>query len=251
MLKQNLTIDDIRIYDIDKKFGESGYNISDLLNMPFYWAGWKQNPHCGDENYYNVAKNTAFNNPDTILGRYYSSRTEDEQIPNLNRLYDVIDKYINDKNIKNEKIYELINDENILFVHIRSGDFGCVSDKYVNTVYNLSKKFSKVILMSGVNRNFHHSDENNEHNLRCRNNLLYSLNKILSTNSNIFVYFAEPDYHISTMRLCKNLLVHRGGYSVMGTFINTGKIFFTYELPCINNDLWKKEMHLKNVNFIN
>jgi hypothetical protein len=246
-LKQILTINDIRIFDIDKKFGESGYNISDLLNMPFYWAGWKQNPHCGDEQYFNIAKNTALNNPETILGRYYSTRTEDEKIPNLLRLYNTIDKFIDDKNFKNQEIYQLINDKNILFVHIRSGDFGYISDSFVNTVYNLSTKFTKVILFSGVNRNIHHTDENSNHNLGCRNNLLYSLNKILATNSNIYVYFAEPDYHICTMRLCKNLLVHRGGYSVMGTFINNGKIYYTSELPCINNQLWKNEMISKNI----
>ncbi len=153
-------------------------------------------------------------------------------------------------NLRNNAIYELINDNNILFVHIRSGDFGLVFDKYIDIIFNLSQKFKKVILMSGVNRNIHHSDENNEHNLRCRTNLLNSFNKILTKNSNIYVYFAEPDHHISTMKLCKNLLVHRGGYSVMGTFINNGQLLYTSELPCINNILWKDEMKLKNIKLI-
>jgi hypothetical protein len=104
MFKQKIDIDDIKIFDIDIKYGVTGYNIADLLNMPYYWAGWKQNPHCGDDYYFNIAKNTALNNPTTILGKYYSSRVDqEEKIPNLNRLVNTIDDYIDEKNVKNNK----------------------------------------------------------------------------------------------------------------------------------------------------
>lgn len=247
MFLQYITLEDIHIYDIDIKYGTTGYNIADLLNMPYYWAGWPQNPHL-NEIYLNVAKNTAMNNTTTILGKYYLSRNDDnEKIPNLPRLIDVIDKYIEEQNIINNDIYNLINDDNVLFVHVRSGDYGIVSEHYINTIYNLSLKFAKIILMSGVNRGIDHTDENSINNIHKRNNLVISFNNILKKNNNIYVYLAEPDLHISVMRLCKNLLVHFGGYSVMGTMICNGNIYYTQELPCINNENWLNIVKNKNI----
>jgi hypothetical protein len=249
MLKRSILIDDLKIYDLDKKFGKTGYNISDLLNMPYYWAGWNQNPHA-DISIYETSCETAKNNPDTILGKYYSSRPSDENIPNLNRLSNVIDDYINDNKIKNLDIINIIENTNTLTVHLRSGDYGIVSKNYVDTIYNLSKKFDKVILLSGVNRFIYCEDENSEHNLNSKNNLLKSYNEILKTNNNIYVYFDIPDVHISIMRLASNLLVQRGGFSIMGTFINNNNIFITNELQTINNPNWKNEVINKNITIL-
>jgi hypothetical protein len=249
MLKKSISIDDIKIYDLDKKFGKTGYNISDLLNMPYYWANWNQNPH-DHQHYYDIACNTAKNNPETILGKYYSSRPNDEGIPNLNRLSNVIDDYINDNKIKNLDIINIIENTNTLTVHLRSGDFGFVSENYVNTIYNLSKKFDKVILLPGLHRWFYREGENSERNLNSKNNLLQSYNEILKTNNNIYVYFDIPDIHISIMRLASNLLLHRGGFSTMGSFINNNNIFITNELLSINDKKWKNEVINKNITIL-
>lgn len=247
MITQKITIEDIKIYDIDIKFGETGYNIGDLLNMPFYWANWEQNPHAFPY-IYELSKKTAQDNPSTILGKYYLLReNEEEKIPNLNRLCISIDKYIEDNNFKNNEIIKFLNDPNVLFVHVRSGDYGVISNQFKNIVLNLSKKFSKVILISGVNRSHHHTDENSEHNLFSRHNLLTSFNELLKLNSNIYIYLNEPDYHICCMRLCKNILIHRGGYSIIGSFVCNGIIYYTSELQCLKNDNWNKEMKYKNV----
>lgn len=246
MLKRNLTLDDIRIYDLDPKFGESGYNLGDLLNMPYYWAGWPQTPHL-NEIYHGVAKNTAANNPNTILGKYYFSRPEKEKIPNLERLYNTIDNYISDNGFMENKIMTLVNSDNVLFVHVRSGDFGVIDKRYSETIKQLAKNYSTVILMSGVNRNHHPGDENSRHNFQCRKNLLDSFNMIMEGTDNICVYLAEPDHHISMMRLCKNLLVHRGGFSVIGTFICNGNIFYTDALSCKDNKEWKEIVKNKNI----
>jgi len=246
-LLHQVKLDDIHIYDIDVKWGFSGYNIGDLLNMPYYWAGWKQNPHT-DENILNTAKNTATNNNDSILGRYYSSRNDDsEKIPNISRLNNILEQYIYDKSFKKQNIYNLINNDNILVVHVRSGDYGIISDNYVNIIYQLSLNFFKVILLSGVNRTCDHTNENSEININKRKNLLCSLNKILEKNTNIYVYIAEPDYHIAIMHLCKNLLVHRGGYSIIGTFVCNGNIYYTNELQCNKNLEWINEMKNKKL----
>ena len=146
MIKRNININDITIYDIDDKFGVSGYNIGDLLNMPYYFAGWNQNPHDHD-NYLNIAIETANNNPSTILGIYYKNRPLDEKIPNLNRLNQSIFDYINQNNINNLDIYKMVQDDDVLCVHIRSGDVGIISQLFIDTIAKLSHKFKKVLLI--------------------------------------------------------------------------------------------------------
>jgi hypothetical protein len=217
--------------------------------MPYYWTGWNQNPHNSQE-YYNMACNTAQDNPDTILGKYYSSRSNDEIIPNLNRLSNVIDNYINDTKIYNLDIIKIIKDSNTLTVHLRSGDRGIISNSYIKKIDDLFKKFDKVILLSGVNRSRYIEDENSEHNVTCKKNLLESYNKILKLNNNIFVYLDIPDIHISIMKLSSNLLLHKGGFSVIGSFINNNNIFVTNELSAINDNKWKNEVINKNITFL-
>jgi len=250
MLKQKISLNDIQIYDIGPSFGKTGYNISDLLNMPHFWAGWNQNPHSADL-LYNIARETALNNPKTILGKYYLSRFNDEKIPNINRLIDVIDEYIFDNHINRLEIYKYIIDENVLFVHVRSGDYGVISSSYLNIIGRLSKFFKKLVLLAGVNRStFVDDNQDSEHNLQCRKNLLTSLNLIFEQGSNIYAYFDIPDIHISIMRLCKNLLVHKGGYSVLGSFINNNNIYYTDELPCKDNKKWLDITKYKNIMFV-
>ena len=112
-------------------------------------------------------------------------------------------------------------------------------------------KYKKIILLSGVNRSTHLEDDNSEHNLNSRNNLLKSLNKILSIKNNIYVYLDIPDIHICIMRLCKNLLVHKGGYSIIGSLINKNNVFYTNELQCIGNMNWFNEINKKNAKKLN
>jgi len=43
----------------------------------------------------------------------------------------------------------------------------------------------------------------------------FDINKfIIDTN--------EPDFHLSIMRTCKNLLIHKGGYSLLGGLLFNG-----------------------------
>jgi hypothetical protein len=247
MLKQNISLNDIKIYDIGHQFGDTGYNISDLLNMPYYWAGWVQEPHASYQ-LYKTAQETAAKNPNTILGKYYSTRSKDEKIPNLLRINDIIDNYIIENEIKKLNINSYIHDKYVLFVHVRSGDYGVISSNYLNAIQKLSRIYKIVILLSGVNRSDHEDEEeDSEHNILCRENLLKSLKLVLKLNVNIYVYFDIPDTHICIMRLCKNLLIHKGGYSVLGSFINNNNIFYTNELQCRDNLEWVNNTKYKNI----
>jgi hypothetical protein len=245
MLKKNISIDELKFFDMNSKFGETGYNVGDLLNMPFYWANWPQVPHA-DLNMLNIALNTANNNPDTIVGLYYKDWPHDEPIPNLNRLNNVVKKYSDLNNIENQSIVSIIKDTNNLCVHLRSGDYGIVSEDFANKIFNFSKKFEKVIILCGLNRS-RDLNENSENNIKSKNNLFVSLNKLLKKNDNIYLYFDEPDNHICLMYFASNLLLHKGGFSVIGSFINNNNIFLTNEFFPIYNVKWRREVEGKKI----
>jgi len=245
MLKKNITINELDFFDMDAKFGETGYNIGDLLNMPHYWANWSQTPHA-DKNMLNVALNTAKNNPESILGLYYKSRNDDEPIPNLPRLNYIVETFANTNNIVNFEIISIVKNIKNLCVHLRSGDYGIISDNFLNKILTLSNKFEKVIILCGLNRS-RDLDPNSETNIKSKNNLYQSLNKLLNMNNNIFIYIDVPDIHICLMHLASNLLLHKGGFSVIGSFINNNNIFITNEFFPINNIKWRNEVKGKNI----
>jgi hypothetical protein len=53
------------------------------------------------------------------------------------------------------------------------------------------------------------------------------MNIILSQGSNIYIYLNNADVHLSLMSKASNLLLHRGGYSALGSIVSTGNLFIT------------------------
>jgi hypothetical protein len=216
--------------------------------MPYYWANWQQVPHA-DTNMLNIALNTAHKNPDTIVEIYYRERPETEKIPNLNRLNNAVNKYINLNKILDLEISSIIQHENTLCVHLRSGDYGIISNDFTKIVFDFSKKFKKVIILFGLNRS-RDLNIDSENNIKSKNNLHISLNNLLNMNNNIYAYDDIPDVHICLMSIASNLLLHKGGFSIIGSFINNNNIFITNEFFAKNSEKWKKEVKNKKIKVI-
>jgi len=79
---------DIKIYDkTDNPNIITGYNIGDLLNMPYYFNGWSNNPSKIYDDSIKIYK-------DTILYYYSTLRTDkNEPIPNLGKIILATDIY--------------------------------------------------------------------------------------------------------------------------------------------------------------
>ena len=84
--------DKIIIFDDNKPT----YNIGDLLNMPYFWAGWLSNPHFS-EHHYNAFILTANAYPNSILNIYKHPELPMEM---------------------NKKIYQILNDYDCLLMYI-------------------------------------------------------------------------------------------------------------------------------------
>jgi hypothetical protein len=231
--------DDLKIY-IDDSINKYGYNLGDFLNAPFYMGLWKQNPHNDDEllnRLYNMAKHY----PETILGLYCKDRPNDELVPNIPRLKLVTNLFLKN-NIDRITCYnDIINPDN-LCVHIRVGDYGIVSNYFINIIYQLSLKYKKVILFTGI-----HADQTWNKIDVSKNNCITSINAILSKNTNIYVYLDNPDVHLSLFSVAQNLLLHRNGFSILASLVCTGNMYVTREFsPIMNND-WRHAMVNKNI----
>jgi hypothetical protein len=214
---------EFKIFDESKE----PYNVGDLLNMPYFFANWNNTPHMSNS-MYNIFKKTAIQYKDNILGIYNNYRIdENEPFPNVEKIKLSVDTYI-ENNKANNILNNLIlscNDDNTLVVHLRSGDQGIVEDYYIDTIVNLSVKYEKIILLCGISQNGYNSI-NFPSLTESINNMKISLHKLYLKNPNIIIDLNEPDIHLSVMRTCKNLLLHKGGYSLLGGLLFNGNNLF-------------------------
>jgi hypothetical protein len=211
--------------------GKESYIIGDLLNMPYFFARWNNNPHACHYTY-NLFKKTALQYPENILGIYDKSRTdENETFPNIQRIRESVDTYI-DRNINENQILksslELCNEET-LFIHLRAGDKGIVENEFLEKIILLSDHFKNIVILCGIHQNAERSHHfpNIEESIY---NMRYSLDCLLSKKENVKIDTNEPDVHLSIMRKAKHLLLHKGGFSMLGALLFTGDNLYITEL---------------------
>ena len=192
------------------------YNIGDLLNMPYFFAHWKSNPHATIDQY-NLFCKTADEYSDSILHIYKTSRItdgkEDENIPNPHRLRNSVDVYG-----KNIDIIRNIDDSTTLYVHIRSGDMDVIENGFIDIIYKLYiKQYKNIIILAGIHNDIRFGSKQNN-----INKLKLSLIKLNNKCIKYSINYDTPDNHLYIMRTCRNLLVHKGGFSVIGALIFNG-----------------------------
>jgi hypothetical protein len=124
-------------------------------------------------------------------------------------------------------------------VHVRSGDKDTEND-FINLISRLSHKFKKIILLSGIHLDIHF--RNNENKIQ---NFQKTINSILNHNNNIFIFLNSADVHLSIMSKASNLLLHKDGFSSLGSILSTGELFVTKYFYQINHPRWKSQVNKK------
>lgn len=241
MLKRSIDIEDIVIYDkiIAEDTRNAGYNIGDLLNMPAIGDIWPSNPHANLPALERM-KCLGMHYQDSIVSYYCSSREDDEEpVPNINRIINSVEHF----KAKNEKVLEdislIVKEPNVCCVHIRNGDLN-TEDEYINTVIKLSFLFDKIIILSGI-----HLDNVFRHENGKRENFLKTMNNILQNRDNIYIYLNTADIHLSIMSMASNLLIHKGGFSCLGSIVCNGNLFITKYFCHANCNSWKNKVNKK------
>jgi hypothetical protein len=216
---------------INKKNTSKIYNIGDLLNMPSYWAGWNRNPH-DTQDVYNHYKEMCIKFINSILNNYCNLRTDEtEPIPNIGRIRDSVDLYIKNNYNYLDNLIKKVQDPKTLCVHLRSGDKGIVEDSFINTINTLSNNYNKIIIFAGI-----HSDTRFNDLESSKNNLLTSISKIV-INKDIEINLELADIHLCLMRRAHNLLIHKGGFSILGSILFSGtNLYATSLLETLNNN---------------
>jgi hypothetical protein len=237
--------DDVEVYGkyVKDDIENRGYNIGDLLNMPYLWGLWQSNPHHDQQKldrYYNIAKNYK----DSILSFYQEGRCDDEQIPNIPRIISAVNKYTN---INKEKYNDLLNTvqkNDVLCVHIRCGDV----DTYkviVNSAVNLSNQFNETYIFSGLHLDTHFCKEVDK-----INNFVNQINVMLRQCKNAKFIQGSPDEHLSLISHANNLFVSRGGFSALCAIVCRGNVYSTYMFNHKDTINWKINVKNKKINLI-
>ena len=215
-----------------------GYNLGDILNMPVFWDNWK--PFRSRRDLSVVASQL----PQSIAGLYYNCRSnglgdvnDDPLIPHRPRLLYAVNESIAMKP-EIQPVLQMVQNKSVLCVHVRSGDYGPVTDDFLHTIVNLSKQFSKIIVLSGV-----HCNGNKQVIDQNKANLNQCLDKIRTLVPDAVFDFNEPDVHVCYMSRARNLLVHTGGFSILGSLVFSGKnLYVTSAFQPLkkrrNNELW-------------
>ncbi len=214
---------DFTIFDESKE----SYIIGDLLNMPKFFADWNSNPHNNDY-MYDLFIKTSLQYKDNILGIYEDLRIDkNESIPNVSKIQLSVDTYIsrNESNIIFKNLLSSCDNNRALFVHLRSGDKGIVEDTFINTIIDLSINYDKIIILCGIHQNSDRSHyfPNVTESIK---NMKISLSNLYIKSNNIILDLNTPDIHLCIMRRCKNLLLHKGGFSLLGGLLFNGKNLF-------------------------
>ena len=213
------------------------YNIGDIFNMPALYGIWQMQPHARYDYYKKCT--THFKN--TIINNYDNLRIdESEPIPNIDKIQKSVDKYIVDNtDLSLNRILSKVDNNDTLCIHLRGGDMH-VESEFIDVINNISKYYLNVILLTGI-----HSGSSGFPNINdYKQQIADNINKI--NNKNIEVNIDAPDNHLCIFRKCKNLLVHKGGFSVLGTILFTGNNLYITKNFNINsflnaeNQIWKK-----------
>ena len=206
--------------------------------MPVFWHKWSPFQSLAD------LTKVASQLPQSIAGLYYNHRsdgfgavTDDPLIPHRPRLLHAVNESIA-AHPEMQPMMQTLQDDSALCVHLRSGDYGLVHDSFLRTLAHLSKQFAKIVVLSGVHCN---GDEPFIAQNKARLN--DGLDRIRTLVPHAVFDFNHPDVHVCYMAKARNLLVHMGGFSILGTLVFSGKNLYvtTWFQPLVknkNDHLW-------------
>jgi len=236
LLKTELQDNDIEVYGhfVEEDQRNAGYNIGDLLNIPYLGGWWNANPHhtIGDLKRMYIIGNAY---PKSILSFYIEHRPYDEIVPYIPRIHGALLKYEEIHRVSLQSIIDQVKQDDILCVHVRSGDKD-VEESFMHLIQKMSRSFSKVMILSGL-----HLDQYFQSNSVKKAQYISSMNQILHENPNSSLIIAEPDVHLIVLKYASHLLLHKGGFSVIGSIVSTGQLYITSLLQqMLESENWKR-----------
>ena len=249
-----MSSDVLMIYDKDKPM----YNIGYLVRMPYFYEGTDKNNYLNNTHefingflyrhhiYLETYSESIFSNYLRLLDEKVKREGVFIEFPNKQLLREATDIFYNKNKDIIDKFFSTINNDNTLFVHLRSGDKGEIEEHFINILQKLENKYEKIVIISG----FHSTNLNEDES---KSNLISDIYKIV--NEKYIINISFPDIHLCFFSRCKNLLVSKGGFSALGCILFNGDNL--YYIPKVMeeiskyNDNWYKYLETnKNITFL-
>ena len=199
-----------------------GYNVGDMLGAPSMRRPAVHLDERGCE-FWRWGLRRHRNFPSSILHYVYSAQGDSPHRPTVAEIRAAVGMYIR----KNNPDLRFVGDPGTLFVHFRSGDKGSVSDRFLSRVASVmrEKKFTRCIALIGVHPQWTHGSEDNVYNA-----IVQTINQVCKSVPRLsFLLSQRADDHICVMASCRNLFVHRGGFSCIGALVCRGRVYATSE----------------------
>lgn len=187
------------------------YSIGDLLNMPYYCV---ENYICADRSLAQLKF------PLTIFWFYQLlHRPQPPYLPNPVTIRQSVKDYheFTPGAQERQNLIDQITDDNVLCIHMRSGDKGVVSTEYINHVKTVAQRFSKCYVFCGVHNDIRWATKESQ-----LDNMTKSVDLLAAEIPHLSTLPASADDHVLLMYRCKNLILHLGGFSILGSLVFTG-----------------------------
>lgn len=218
------TFYDSKITEDDLKVFKKGalYNLGDLLLIPKISQDvWHEKQE------HEAYKPTVNEYKDSILAIYETQRSSpDEPIPHIGHIRESVDIYIK-RNIEDKEfkyLLDFVGQPHVLCVHMRTGDYGKISDVFRDIIFELQNEYEYVVIMCGV----HFKDDWAYSSFIKSIETLFNDNTVNDDNENkqnkkkLLISIEDPDTHLSMFRSCKNLLLCKNGFSVLAGLVFQG-----------------------------
>ena len=234
------------------------YSAGDMLGMRYYdiaaemvlpktdrFYPW---PKCEGKELVSFIKDqknhSGTNFPNSIVHYFYSHSIEELIIsfPCHYILKASVEKYIQNNSLVMSDM--ITTHSNTLTVHLRIGDYGYFSNDFFNKFRELLLTYENCIILLGLEITPCGDTD------KIISTYINSITECLQMSDKIKISVASADEHLCMMYEASNLLVHRGGFSLLGMILCKGKIFYTYELERIMNKKFLKDIGDKNITLV-
>ena len=211
-----------------------GYNIGDLLNMPYMVDSW---PKC--HRAIKTMNNVGAIMPCSIVGKYCSQRAPADDVPDASLLRGIVVAL--SETLLSKEIRDLVSSPSTLVVHMRAGDlWQYVSrDDFINSICAKGVEFENVLLCTGVHADAQHRPVDDS-----RRETLRLVKTVLDRLPNALAFCGSADDTLALASCASNILVHRGGFSCLMSLVSSSasNVLYTKSFVSPQKEHWRCRM---------
>ena len=210
----------------------SGYNVGDLLHMPRFWASWNTTKQ--RERHVCIRENL----PTSIVGQYYTLENPNtcNLDPDVSRLRFAL-MGSETKNRVNPLQLKVLQQQDTITVHLRSGDKLGQSDSFASEVLEVTRQLNclhskpcRIVVLTRLHAQKVAITKGGIQ--RMRGDLILFKSSLHKRHINATVEFwrggnRRTDDDLYLIAMASHLIVHHGGFSALAGILSHGRVYFS------------------------